>query len=113
MNSPLKPQMNPPQLMPWLAAKAGLPLPLSGLLWQEACLDAAYYAEPGTSRFFALAVDRLVEMITEESLRRDAASLGFRPWARAQARLIGATIGLIDSWQQVGQRSLLALKSLH
>ena len=105
----MNPHTQPPKILSWLAVKAGISFALSNLLWQEACRDAAYHAEPGSSHYFALAVDRLVELVAAESLRRDAASLGFRPWARAQARLIAATIYWLDAYHQMVQRNLRAL----
>ena len=48
---------------------------------------AAQRAAKGSSTYFKLAVDRLMELVAAESLREDAASFGWRPWARAQARL--------------------------
>jgi hypothetical protein len=47
---------------------------------------AARRAATGSADYFKLAVDRLLELVAAESLREDAASFGWRPWARAQAR---------------------------
>jgi hypothetical protein len=50
--------------------------------------NAGPHAGPptGSADYFKLAVDRLLELVAAESLRADAASFGWRPWARAQAR---------------------------
>lgn len=76
-----------PKLLPWLAKKAGIPERRARTLWFEAERWAARRASSGSSDYFKLAVDRLLELAAAESLREDAASFGWRPWARAQARL--------------------------
>lgn len=76
-----------PKLLPWLAKKAGITEARSIALWREAERWAERRAAPGSSDYFKLAVDRLLELVAAESLRADAASFGWRPWARAQARL--------------------------
>jgi hypothetical protein len=75
-----------PKLLPWLARKAGISDRRAEALWQEAARWAAHRAAPGTAAYFQLAVDRLIERVAAESLREDADSFGWRPWARAQAR---------------------------
>lgn len=77
---------NTPKILPWLAKKAGISESRATALWHEAEHWAAHRATPGSSRYFKLAVDRLLELALAESLRADAASFGWRPWARAQAR---------------------------
>lgn len=76
-----------PKLLPWLAKKAGISERRAATLWHDAELWAAQRAAPGSSDYFKLAVDRLLELMAAESLREDAASFGWRPWARAQARM--------------------------
>jgi len=75
-----------PKLLPWLAKKAGISEQRAMTLWLESERWAARQAAPGSSAYFKLAVDRLLELTAAESLREDAASFGWRPWARAQAR---------------------------
>jgi len=76
-----------PKLLPWLAKKAGISDTRAATLWHDAERWAARQAAPGSSAYFKLAVDRLMELVAAESLRQDAASFGWRPWARAQSRL--------------------------
>jgi hypothetical protein len=75
-----------PKLLPWLAKKAGISERRATVLWHESERWAARQAATGSSDFYKLAVDRLLELTAAESLREDAASFGWRPWARAQAR---------------------------
>jgi len=76
-----------PKILPWLARKAGISDARAAELWRDAEHWAARRAEAGSSAYFKLAVDRLLELAAAESLREDAASFGWRPWARAQARV--------------------------
>lgn len=76
-----------PKILPWLAKKAGISESRATTLWHEAERWAGHRAKVGSSLYFKLAVDRLLELALAESLRADAASFGWRPWARAQARL--------------------------
>lgn len=75
-----------PKLLPWLAKKAGITERRATALWVDAERWAKHRAAPGSADYFKLAVDRLLELVAAESLREDAASFGWRPWARAQAR---------------------------
>lgn len=83
----MKTQEKTPKLLPWLAKKAGIGEQRAAALWHDSARWAARRAAPGSSAYFKLAVDRLLELMAAESLREDAASFGLRPWARAQARL--------------------------
>jgi hypothetical protein len=76
-----------PKILPWLAKKAGISESRAATLWHDSERWAARRAKVGSSLYFKLAVDRLLELTAAESLRADAASFGWRPWARAQARL--------------------------
>ena len=76
-----------PKLLPWLAKKAGITERRATTLWHESERWAERRATFGSSAYYKLAVDRLLELAATESLREDAASFGWRPWARAQARL--------------------------
>jgi hypothetical protein len=75
-----------PKILPWLAKKAGISESRAAALWHDAERWAGRRAAVGSSLYFKLAVDRLLELALAESLRADAASFGWRPWARAQAR---------------------------
>lgn len=88
--------MNPktPKLLPWLAKKAGITEHRATTLWVEAERWAARRAAAGSADYFKLAVDRLLELVAAESLREDAASFGWRPWARAQARFWAVSMQL-------------------
>ena len=83
----MKTQAKTPKLLPWLAKKAGISERRAAALWHDSARWAAHRAAPGSSAYFKLAVDRLLELMAAESLREDAASFGWRPWARAQARM--------------------------
>lgn len=76
-----------PKLLPWLAKKAGITERRAATLWHDAERWAAHRAASGSSDYYTLAVNRLLELVAAESLREDAASFGWRPWARAQARM--------------------------
>ncbi|MCX7149856.1 MAG: hypothetical protein NTY05_10690 [Rhodocyclales bacterium] len=76
-----------PKLLPWLAKKAGISERRATALWLESERWAARRAASGSSAYYKLAVDRLLELTAAESLREDAASFGWRPWVRAQARV--------------------------
>ncbi|MBP8897359.1 MAG: hypothetical protein IT510_12695 [Sulfuritalea sp.] len=75
-----------PKILPWLAKKAGISESRAAALWHDAERWAAHRAPTGSSLYFKLAVDHLLALALAESLRADAASFGWRPWARAQAR---------------------------
>ena len=81
-----------PKLLPWLAQKAGIGERRAAALWHDSERWAERRAAPGSSAYFRLAVDRLLELVAAESLREDAASFGWRPWARTQARLWAASM---------------------
>lgn len=99
-----------PKLLPWLAKKAGITERRATTLWFEAERWAARRAAAGSSDYFKLAVDHLLELMVAESLRADAASFGWRPWARAQARFWAASMQLVHQasafsargWQLIG-----------
>ena len=82
----MKNKIKTPKLLPWLARKAGISERRAETLWHEAERWAAHQAPAGSADYFKLAVDRLLRLVAEESLRADAASFGWRPWARAQSR---------------------------
>lgn len=101
---------NTPKLLPWLAKKAGIGVVRAEALWRDAERWAARRAAPDSSAYFKLAVDRLLELVAAESLRADAASFGWRSWARAQARFWAISMQLAQEgatltargWRRIG-----------
>ena len=99
-----------PKLLPWLARKAGISEQRAARLWADSERWAAHRAAPNSSAYYKLAVDRLLQLMAAESLREDAASFGWRPWARAQARLWAISMQLAQetsfltarSWRLIG-----------
>lgn len=75
-----------PKLLPWLAKKAGISESRATALWGDAERWAARRAVPDSSDYYQQSMDRLLELVAAEALREDAASFGWRPWARTQAR---------------------------
>lgn len=77
-----------PKILPWLAKKAGVPLPRAEELWVEAVRHATQQADIVESpEYWKSAVDHLVESIAAESLQRRAAPFGLGPLVRLPARL--------------------------
>lgn len=102
-----------PKLLPWLAKKAGVSDVRATALWREAERWAARHAATGSSAYFKLAVDRLLELVAAESLRADAASFGWRPWARAQARLWAASMQAAQQGSLLSSRLWLLVGAAH
>jgi hypothetical protein len=98
-----------PKLLPWLAKKAGISPHRADILWQDACRYAAHRTEVDSPAYYKLSIDRLLELVAAESLREDAASLGWRPWIRAQNRLWGATLQVVEGASLLANRSWRAL----
>jgi hypothetical protein len=102
-------KLKSPKLLPWLAKKAGITEQRATLLWHDAADWAEARSKNGSSAYYKMAVDRFMELVAAESLREDAASFGWRPWARAQARLWAASMHVVHqgsvlitrSWQRV------------
>jgi len=102
-----------PKILPWLAKKAGISETRAATLWHDAERWAERRAAVGSSDYFKLAVDRLLELAAAESLREDAASFGWRPWARAQARLWAVSMQVAQQgcaltargWRLIGSAS--------
>jgi hypothetical protein len=74
-----------PEILPWLAHKAGIDDRRALPLWHAALRHAAHARKPDTSEYWQAAMERLQALIAAESRREDAASFGWRPWARSQA----------------------------
>jgi len=101
-----------PKLLPWLAKKAGITEQRATALWHDATRWAEKNSKTGSSAYYKLAVDRFTELVAAESLREDAASFGWRPWARAQARLWAATMHVAHQGSVFAARSLRAMQQL-
>lgn len=109
--------MNPletsPKILPWLAHEAGISEQRAEGLWHSALKDAAKAAKPGTPEYWRHAIDRVRQSIAAESCREDAASFGWRPWARSLTTLWSARMEAFDeialapvrAWRILGQRS--------
>lgn len=101
-----------PKLLPWLARKAGIGDARAETLWREAERWAARKADEGTAAYFQLAVDRLLQLVAEESLRADAASFGWRPWARSHARAWAVSMQLMHEVSALSARGWTQLEGL-
>jgi hypothetical protein len=98
-----------PKLLPWLASKAGISDAHAASLWREAERTAAHKATAGTSDYYRLAVDELLRRVAEAALAADAASFGWRPWARGQARLWGLAMLAMHELSGLNARTWQAL----
>ncbi|MCX8086359.1 MAG: hypothetical protein N3C63_05580 [Rhodocyclaceae bacterium] len=94
-----------PKILPWLAHKAGISERRVEILWQAACRHAAHATgETETPAYWKVAMDRLLELVAAESLREDAASFGWRRWARLQAHFWQAPLAVLDALMLFNQR---------
>lgn len=101
-----------PKILPWLAHKAGIAEHRAEILWHAACRHAAQATnETDTPAYWAAAMDRLLELVAAEHLREDAASFGFRPWARLNARLWQAPLVVLDALMLCSQRVWRSLRA--
>jgi hypothetical protein len=85
-----------PKILPWLAHKAGIDDRRAEILWHAALRHAVHIHAPETSDYWHAAMDRLVELIAAESRREDAASFGWRPWARSLADVWATRMDAFD-----------------
>jgi hypothetical protein len=100
-----------PMILPWLAHKAGIDDRRALTLWHAALRHAKHAHRHGTSDYWQAAMDRLLELIDAESRREDAASFGWRPWARSLADVWslrmdiydGIALAPIRAWRILGQ----------
>lgn len=100
-----------PKILPWLARKADIPMHRAEILWHRACRHAAHAtAEMDSPAYWAAAVDRLLELVAAERLREDAASFGWRQWARFNARLWRVPLAILDVLMLGCQRNLRSFK---
>ncbi|MDK9723521.1 MAG: hypothetical protein OEL88_01440 [Sterolibacteriaceae bacterium MAG5] len=102
----------PPKILPWLARKAGITERRAEVLWHAAQRHAALRTgENETPAYWKASMDRLLELIAAETLREDAASFGWRRWARLNAQFWQAPVALLDAaalsssrgWRVFGQ----------
>jgi hypothetical protein len=101
-----------PMILPWLAHKAGIDDRRALTLWHAALRHAAHTCRPDTSAYWQAATDRLLELIDAESRREDAASFGWRPWARNVADVWTLRMDIYDdialapirAWRILGQK---------
>jgi hypothetical protein len=107
MENVMNASVHAPMILPWLAHKAGISERRAETLWVAARRYAiAHHGhEPETPAFWKAAMDRLLELITAESLREDNASFGWRPWLRSVARCWETPIALWDEMAQPYIRS--------
>ncbi|HZV54987.1 MAG TPA: hypothetical protein VFF82_08605 [Rhodocyclaceae bacterium] len=102
-----------PKILPWLAHKAGIDDRRALTLWHAALRHAAHIHTPETSDYWQAAMDRLLELIAAESRRADAASFGWRPWARNLAEAWTVRMDIYDdfalapirAWRILGQHT--------
>lgn len=102
MNTPLIPKS-----LPWLASRAQVSLPRATELWQQARRDAAFQSHAiGTAEFWQMAMARLNSLLAEERAYADAATLGWRLWARNQRAWWDFRLRLIDACALTAERNL-------
>lgn len=101
-----------PKLLPWLAKKAGITERRATTLWHDAERWAEQRAAAGTAAYYQMAIDRLLELAAAESLREDAASFGWRPWARAQARFWAVSMQVLEETAAANARSWRLIQPL-
>lgn len=102
-----------PKILPWLAHKAGIPLHRAEILWHAALRHADHTTgETDTAAYWAAAMDRLLELVAAESLREDAASFGWRRWARLHASLWQAPLAVLDALTLNSQRGWRSFRPL-
>jgi hypothetical protein len=100
-----------PKILPWLAHKAGIDDRRAETLWHAALRHAAHTHAANTSEYWQAAMDHLVELIAAESQRQDAASFGWRPWARSLSDVWSLRMEVFDevaqapirAWRILGQ----------
>lgn len=77
-----------PKILPWLAKQSGITQERAEALWNAALLHAAREPQANESpAFWKLAVDRLLELMAEESRKNRAMPFGFGPMVRLPAQL--------------------------
>ena len=100
-----------PKILPWLAQKAGIDDRRAETLWHAALRQAAHRHAANTSEYWQAAMAHLMELIATESQREDAASFGWRPWARSLADVWSVRMDVLDeialapvrTWRILGQ----------
>jgi hypothetical protein len=103
-----------PKILPWLASKAGITERRAETLWHAAeCHASKLTKEYDTPTYWQVAMDRLLELIAAESLREDAASFGWRRWARENKRGWQAPLTVLDALSLNMVRSWRLLQPFH
>lgn len=100
-----------PKLLPWLAKKAGITEARAIRLWRDSERWAAHRATRGSSAYYKLAVDHLLQVTAAEALREDQASFGLRPWARAQSRVWAVSMQVMHEGSALSARAWRLLGS--
>ena len=78
--------MKTPMILPWLARKAGVSDARAEKLWADALRYATVKTGwVGTSEYWRVAVERVVELLERESVQTQSA--GFSPAVRFQTRM--------------------------
>ncbi len=102
-----------PKILPWLAHKAGISLSRAEILWQAARCHAVHATgEADTPACNQVAMERLLELMTAESLREEAASFGWRAWTRHHERLSQAPLAILDVMMLNCQRGWRSFRPL-
>lgn len=102
-----------PKILPWLAHKAGIDMHCAEILWHAAQRHAAHATgATETPAYWQTAMDRLLELVAAERLREDAASFGWRRWARANDSLWQAPLAVLDALTLNSQRGWRSLRPL-
>lgn len=79
--------MNAPMILPWLARKWGVSDARALELWQAACRDAeAATGEHGSSRFWGIAKNRLIDRLDLEAIAQYPATE--MPWIMIRLNLL-------------------------
>lgn len=109
----MKSHTHTPQILPWLASKAGISPRRAEVLWHAAQRHAAHVAgETASPAYWAAAMDRLLELVAAESLREDAASFGWRRWSRLNRDLWQAPLAVLDALTLNSERGWRSFKPL-
>jgi hypothetical protein len=94
----------PPKILPWLARQAGIPIELAEAFWIEAVTEAGRRRVRGSSDYWKVATDRLLEKIAAEALLRHRATFGMGLWLRLPLRLCLHAIDFAEAVTLDGSR---------
>jgi hypothetical protein len=93
-----------PKILPWLAGKAGIPIELAQTFWIEAVTEAGHRRVRGSSEYWKVATDRLLDKIAAEALLRSRATFGLGIWWRLPVRLCLHAIDFAEALALDGSR---------